>query len=63
MNSENDILDVEEVMEILYIGRNYAYKLLNSGELKAFRVGRKWRIPRKSLEEFIINRCSGSHLE
>ncbi|RIW31611.1 DNA-binding protein [Bacillus salacetis] len=56
INSENDILDVEEVMEILYIGRNYAYKLLNSGELKAFRVGRKWRIPKKCLEEYIIDR-------
>ncbi|MGF0472416.1 helix-turn-helix domain-containing protein [Lysinibacillus fusiformis] len=29
------------------MGRNYAYKLLNSGEIKAFRVGRAWRIPRK----------------
>lgn len=54
INSENDILDVEEVMEILYIGRNYAYKLLNSGALKAFRVGRKWRIPKKCVEEYII---------
>ncbi|MCI1590256.1 helix-turn-helix domain-containing protein [Heyndrickxia oleronia] len=57
IDSENDILDVEEVMEILYIGRNYAYKLLNSGELKAFRVGRKWRIPKKCLEEYIIKRA------
>ncbi len=54
INYENDILCVEEVMEILYIGRNYAYKLLNSGALKAFRVGRKWRIPKSSLEDFII---------
>ncbi|XXM72147.1 helix-turn-helix domain-containing protein [Lysinibacillus sphaericus] len=41
----------------------YAYKLLNSGEIKGFRVGRSWRIPRTSLEEFIINRCRRSHLE
>lgn len=59
----NDILTIEELMEALYIGRNYAYKLLNSGEIKGFRVGRSWRIPRTSLEEFIINRCRRSHLE
>lgn len=54
----NDILTIEEVMEILYIGRNYAYKLLNNGEINAFRVGRSWRIPRKSLEEYVIRKCS-----
>ncbi|RLQ93636.1 helix-turn-helix domain-containing protein [Falsibacillus albus] len=59
----NDILTMEELMEALYIGRNYAYKLLNSGEIKGFRVGRSWRIPRTSLEEFIINRCRRFHLE
>jgi excisionase family DNA binding protein len=56
-NNENDILTVEEMMEALYIGRNYAYKLLNSGEIKGFRIGRSWRIPRRSIEEFIINKC------
>jgi excisionase family DNA binding protein len=60
---QNDILTIEELMEALYIGKNYAYKLLNSGKIKGFRVGRSWRIPRTSLEEFIINRCKRSHLE
>ncbi|WP_079506011.1 helix-turn-helix domain-containing protein [Mesobacillus jeotgali] len=54
---QNDILTIEELMEALYIGRNYAYKLLNNGEIKGFRVGRSWRIPRTSLEEFIFNKC------
>lgn len=54
---QNDILTVEEMMEVLYIGRNYAYKLLNNGEIKGFRVGRSWRIPRKSLEEYVLNKC------
>lgn len=53
----NDILTIEELTEALYIGKNHAYKLLNSGEIKGFRVGRSWRIPRTSLEEFIINKC------
>ena len=53
----NEVLSVDDVMELLYIGRNSAYRLLRSGELKAFRVGRVWRIPRSSLSEFIVTRC------
>lgn len=44
INYDNDILTVEDMMEALYIGRNYAYKMLNSGEIKGFRVGMSWRI-------------------
>jgi excisionase family DNA binding protein len=55
--SLNDILTVDELMEILYIGRNYAYSLLNSGAIKGFKIGRSWRVPRSSIEEFIINSC------
>lgn len=48
-----DILTTEEVMELLNIGRNAMYKLLASGDLKAFRVGRNWKIPRKEVDAYI----------
>lgn len=48
-----DILTTEEVMELLNIGKNAIYKLLASGELKAFRVGRNWKIPRKEVDAYI----------
>lgn len=50
-----DILTTEEVMELLNIGKNALYKLLASGGLKAFRIGRNWKIPRKSVDEYIDN--------
>lgn len=53
----DEILTVDEVCEILYIGRNTAYTLLGSGELPGFRIGRVWKIPRVSLEEYITNKC------
>lgn len=53
----NDILSVSDVCEILFIGRNRTYELLNSGLLKGFRVGRTWRIPKPNLETYIIQRC------
>ena len=52
-----DILSVGDVCEILFIGRNRAYELLNSGSLRGFRVGRTWRVPKKNLETYIIQRC------
>ncbi|MFT9495785.1 helix-turn-helix domain-containing protein [Anaerosolibacter sp.] len=56
----DDILTVEQLTEILFIGRNAAYRLLNSGEIKAFQIGnsRVWKIPRSSIEEYIVNCCS-----
>lgn len=55
----NDILTIEEMCEILMIGRNAAYTLLNSGTLKAFRIGKVWKIPKKSLENYILRQVSG----
>ena len=49
------ILSPEEAMDELQVGRNAIYKLLASGELKAFKVGRNWKIARKSIDEYIDN--------
>lgn len=53
-----DVVDIETFMEMLNIGRNKAYQILNSGEIEAFRVGRKWRIPRTSVEKYIYAKCN-----
>ena len=42
-----------EVMDILGVGKNTVYRLLNSGELPAVRIGRSWKIPETSLRAFI----------
>lgn len=53
-----DLLTVADVCEILMCGRNTVYKLLGSGSLKGFRIGKStWRIPRENLEDYIIQRC------
>lgn len=48
-----EILTVEEMMELLNVGKNTAYQLLENVEIKAFRIGRLWKIPRKSVYEYI----------
>ena len=47
-----DFLTVDELCEILHIGKNMAYKLLDSGEIKAFRISRTWKIPKQAVIEF-----------
>lgn len=53
----DEILTVEDVMELLYVGKNTVYSLLQSGQLKGFRLGRSWRIPRESLTKFIMEKA------
>lgn len=49
------ILTPRDIMDILGIGKNAAYSLLNSGQLRGFRVGRSWRVTAEALEEFMEN--------
>ena len=53
LDNSYDILTVPELMEILQVGQNYAYYLLHTNKIKGYRVGRSWRIPRKSVENYI----------
>ena len=48
-----EILTREEVMEILKIGRSTFYKLLQTGELKGFKEGNRYKVPVESIEEYV----------
>lgn len=50
-----DVLTVGEACEVLRIGYNAIYVLLNSGKLKGYRNGRVWRIPKRSIQEYILS--------
>lgn len=65
MNADSnlEIISVDKMMKILYIGKNAAYDLLNNGEIKAFRIGNTWKIPRAAIDEYIINSINNSQLK
>ena len=46
-------LRVEELMPLLGIGRNTAYELVRSGQIKSIRIGKQIRIPKESLRLFL----------
>lgn len=60
---DDTILTVQELMDTLKIGKNTAYQILNSGAIKAFRIGQKWKIPRASLDEYIISNVQVSQFQ
>ena len=53
-NEYNDVVTVEELCEMLSIGKNAAYRLLSSDQLKAFRYNRIWKIPKRGVIEYIM---------
>ena len=44
-----DVLTVKEMMDMLAIGKNTAYKLLRDGVIKSFRIGNTHKVLRKSV--------------
>lgn len=46
-------LRVEDLMPILDIGRNTAYELVRSGQIRSVKVGRQIRIPRNAVIAFL----------
>lgn len=48
------VMKVEDLMPILHIGRNTAYELVRSGQIRCLRIGGKTiRIPRDAVLDFI----------
>ena len=54
MNEMPLVMKVEDLMPILHIGRNTAYELVRSGQIRCLRFGGKTiRIPRDAVLDFI----------
>lgn len=54
LNQYEDIMSVWDVADVLFIGKNRVYELLESNQLKGFRIGRVWKIPKEAVKEFIL---------
>ena len=47
------VLTVEELMPILGVGRNVAYELVRSGQIKSTHIGKHARILKPDLQRFL----------
>ena len=57
-NEYGEILSVEDVMEILGIGKNAAYELFRNGEIKCFRLKNRWKVPKQAIIDYINEKAS-----
>ncbi len=48
-----DVLLPEDVMEILHIGRSKMYGCLSDGTIPSIKIGKKYRIPKPYLKEYL----------
>lgn len=52
-NADNSLMTLDELCETLMIGRTAAYRLMKTGAIKCFKIGRVWKIPHESVTEYI----------
>ncbi len=48
-----DVLDVKQLCEILHIGKNLAYSLLQNGDIKSIVIGRSYKIPKRFVLDYL----------
>ena len=53
-----DLLTVQEVCEILRVGRRTVYKYINDSKLQSRIIAGKYRIPKESINNFISEICN-----
>lgn len=46
-NEYNDVVNIDDLMKMLGIGRNTAYKLVKTNTIPSVRIGRKHRIAKQ----------------
>ena len=56
-NTEKKLVEIDDLCNMLNIGKNTAYSLLTSGEIDALKIGTVWKIPVKSINDYIDNKC------
>ncbi len=55
----DNIVTAEEASEMLRVGMNRIYVLLNSKELAGYREGKVWRISKIAIKKYIENKSLG----
>lgn len=57
-----DVMSVQQVRSALKIGRTAVYRLLDSNEIRCFKIGNAYKIPKTSLIEFVQRNAEGGNI-
>ena len=52
-DSYNEILTFKECQRLLKVGKNTLLRLLHNGDIEAFRIGNRWKIPKSAIFDYI----------
>lgn len=52
MAKDIEVYTLQEIQDLLQVTRRTLYNWIKSGKLKAFKVGKDWRVTKEALEEF-----------
>jgi excisionase family DNA binding protein len=50
-----DVVVVDDLINMLNIGRNTAYSLLKDGRIKSIRIGKRYIIPKQNVIDFLLH--------
>ncbi len=51
-----DILTFKECQRFLKVGKNTLLDLIHNGEIEAFKIGNRWKIPKECVLEYLRHR-------
>ena len=57
LENYKDIMTIADLQKALRIGKSKSYELIREREIESFRVGNTIRIPKKSVVDYILQRC------
>lgn len=63
IDDNSPLITVDELCEQLMISKGAAYRLLQSGKVKCFRISKIWKIPREAVQEYIQVQCENHKKE
>ena len=52
MAKDIEVYTLKEIQDLLQVTRRTLYNWIKGGKLKAFRIGKEWRVTKDALEEF-----------
>jgi excisionase family DNA binding protein len=52
-SQQPEVMTLDEVAKYLRMGQSTIYKLVNNGDLPAFKIGGSWRVQRELLQKWI----------
>ena len=55
LENYKDVLVIDDIMEILHIGRNKAYELIHTGTIKSLKIGKNIRVPKTCMMDFLAS--------